>query len=115
MMITCEQIRAGRALVRLEQADLARRAQVSLVTVRRIEAAGGVPRVAPATFDSVRRVLEDAGVEFIPYGVKRRFDAADKATLLRDLQAISQRCADRHRGEDAMTEADLYDGDGLPA
>jgi transcriptional regulator with XRE-family HTH domain len=71
MMITQEQLRAGRALVHLDQAELARRAHVSPVTIRRIEAADGPARVSPTTLESVRRALEEAGVEFIPRGVKR--------------------------------------------
>ena len=99
----------------LEQAELARRAQVSLVTIRRIEAADGGPRVAPATLETVRRVLEETGVEFIPDGVRLRTEAAEQESLFRDLQAISTRSAARLQGQDVMTEADLYDGDGLPA
>jgi hypothetical protein len=102
-------------MLRLEQTELAQRAQVSLVTVRRIEAADGAPRVARATLETVRRVLEDAGVEFIPDGVRRRIDVAGNAALLRDLQAISERSADRQRDQEAMIEAELYNEDGLPA
>jgi transcriptional regulator with XRE-family HTH domain len=60
MKIAPEQIRAARALLRLEQADLARRAHVSVVTVRRLEGAEGSERVTPATFDGVRQALEQA-------------------------------------------------------
>lgn len=99
----------------LEQAELARRAQVSLVTIRRIEAAEGAPRVASATLESVRRVLEESGVEFIPNGVRLRAQGAEQQALFRDLQAISTRSAAQLQGQDVMTEADLYDEDGLPA
>ncbi len=37
MEITPEQIRAARALLRLEQVELAARAHVSVVTIRRLE------------------------------------------------------------------------------
>jgi transcriptional regulator with XRE-family HTH domain len=114
-MITHQQLRAARALIHIEQAELARRAHVSLVTVRRIEAADGGPRVAAATLETVRRVLEESGVEFIPDGVRRRTEGAEQQALLRDLTAISTRSAARLQGRDAMTEADLYDEDGLPA
>ena len=67
----------------LEQAELARRAQVSLVTIRRIEAAEGAPRVASATLESVRRVLEESGVEFIPNGVRLRANSAKAHKLSR--------------------------------
>jgi DNA-binding transcriptional regulator YiaG len=41
MLITPDQIRAARALLRMDQEDLARRANVSVVTVRRLEAPDG--------------------------------------------------------------------------
>ena len=110
-----EQLRAARALLRLDQTELARRAHVSPVTIRRIEAADDVPRVAPTTLESVRRALEEAGAEFIPHGVKRRVDVADRVALFQDLKAISERSASRLQGQDIMTEADLYDETGLPA
>jgi transcriptional regulator with XRE-family HTH domain len=114
MSITQEQLRAGRALLHLDQAELARRAHVSLVTIRRIEA-DGAARVAPSTLENVRRALEEAGVEFVPQGVKRRVNAADKQALFQDLRAISKLSAARLQGQETMTEADLYDEDGLPA
>jgi transcriptional regulator with XRE-family HTH domain len=115
MTITQEQLRAARALLHLEQFELARRARVSPVTIRRIEAADEPPRVAPATLDAVRRVLEEAGVEFIPHGVRRRTKGTEHEAMFRDLQAISMRSAARFQGQDRTTEADLYGDDGLPA
>jgi transcriptional regulator with XRE-family HTH domain len=115
MTITQEQLRAARALLHLDQAELARRAHVSPVTIRRIEAADGPPRVSAATLENVRRALEEAGVEFIPRGVKRRLTEADKEALFNDILAISKRSAARLRGGEQMTEADLYDENGLPA
>jgi transcriptional regulator with XRE-family HTH domain len=115
MIITQEQLRAGRALLHLDQAELARRAHVSVATIRRIEAVEGVSRVAAVTLESVRRALEDAGAEFIPHGVRRRSSVTDKEALFRDLLAIAKRSAARLRGQDTMNEADLYNEDGLPA
>ncbi|PPQ28719.1 helix-turn-helix domain-containing protein [Rhodopila globiformis] len=114
-MTTQGQFRAARSLLHLDQAELARRAEVSLATIRRIETPDGEPRVAPATVDTVRRVLEEAGAEFIPHGVRRRTEGSAQEVLLRDLQAISQRSAARLKGQAVMTEADLYNEDGLPA
>ena len=68
MIITPEQIRAARALVHLDQDELARRANLSVVTIRRLETRQGYERVAPATLDRVRRVLDRAGAEFIEGG-----------------------------------------------
>jgi transcriptional regulator with XRE-family HTH domain len=115
MHITPEQIRAARALLRLEQAELARRAHVSVVTIRRIEGTDG-QRVTPATLDEVRQVLEQAGAEFIPDGVRRRRPVRpDARSLYEDLRAISFRSAARLQGRELLTDADLYDEDGLPA
>jgi transcriptional regulator with XRE-family HTH domain len=116
MHVTPDQIRAARALLRLEQAELARRAQVSVVTIRRLETAEGGERVAGSTVDGVRQVLEQAGAEFIPDGVRRRPPARPDATaVFEELRAISLRSAERLHGQEELTEADLYDEDGLPA
>ncbi len=116
MEITPEQLRAARALLRLEQAELARRAHVSVVTIRRLEGANGGERVAPVTVDGIRQALEQAGAEFIPDGVRRRRVARpDAGTLYEDLRAISLRSAARLQGHGLLTDADLYDEDGLPA
>lgn len=114
MEITSEQFRAARALLRLEQAELARRAQVSVVTIRRLE--GGRGRTAGGTVAGVRRVLEEAGAEFIPDGVRRRAAVRpDARALYADLRALSLRSADRLAGGELLTDADLYDENGLPA
>lgn len=116
MLITPEQIRAARALLRLEQDELARRAGVSVVTIRRVEAVDGVSRVAPATLEGVRHALESAGAEFIDHGVRRRPPARpDADTLFRDLQDLSRESAARLAGQPLLTDADLYDESGLPA
>ena len=115
MIITSEQIRAARALLRLEQDELARRAQVSVATVRRLEAIEGAGRVAPATLDGVRAALEMAGAEFIPDGVRRRPDRPDAAARFRDLQAISLHSAAALAPHEPMLKAELYDEAGLPA
>lgn len=115
MEITPEQIRAARALLRLDQAELAERAHVSVVTIRRLERGQGSERVAPGTLTGVRRVLEQAGAEFIPDGVRRRRAARpDARALYDDLRAISLRSAARLQDRELLTDADLYDEDGLP-
>lgn len=116
MEITPEQIRAARALLRLDQAELAQRAHVSVVTIRRIEGAAGSERVTAITVEGVRQALEQAGAEFIPDGVRRRLVARpDAGSLYDDLRAVSQRSAARLRECELLTDADLYDEDGLPA
>ncbi len=116
MAISPEQIRAARALLRLEQDELARRAHVSVVTIRRLEAAQGSQRVTLATVNEVRHALEQAGAEFIEGGVRKRHAMRrEAAALFEELRAISLRSAERLRGQEQHEEADLYDQNGLPA
>jgi transcriptional regulator with XRE-family HTH domain len=99
MEITPEQIRAARILLRLKQAELAERAHISVATLRRLESGQGDGRVAPSTAAEVRKVLEGAGAEFIPDGVRRRRLARpDASALYEDLRAISLRSAARLQG-----------------
>ena len=115
MIITAEQIRAARALIHLDQEELAREANLSVVTVRRLETPQGYERVAPATLDQVRKALERAGVEFIEGGVRRRHpERPDTRMLFEELRTISLRSAERLRGREQLTESDLYDDQGLP-
>ncbi|MBI0538982.1 XRE family transcriptional regulator [Roseomonas sp. KE2513] len=65
-MLTSDQIRAARALVRWSAEDLARESGVGLSTVRRIEAADGVPSASAKNLASLQRSLETAGVIFVP-------------------------------------------------
>ena len=116
MAVTPGQIRAALALLRIEQEELARQAQVSVATIRRIEAAEGGECVALATLQGVQRVLEQAGAEFIAYGVRRRQPPrGDAADLYLELQAISERSAAQCAGRPPLSEADLYDEEGPPA
>jgi predicted transcriptional regulator len=72
MLITPDQIRAARALLRMDQEELARRANVSVVTVRRVEAPGGLGKVTLGTVGEIPRALEAAGAEFLDRGVRQR-------------------------------------------
>jgi transcriptional regulator with XRE-family HTH domain len=112
-MISAEQIRAARALLRLEQEELARRAGVSISTIRRLEAPSGAELVAGDTAAAVVKTLQEAGVEFIHQGVSLKAKAPDEA-LLRRLRAIAERAATSHVGRDWLSDADLYGDDGLP-
>ena|SRR5271165_1209710 len=116
-MIKPEQIRAARALLRLEQQDLAHRAQISVATVRRLETENGAAAVAPSTLSTVQRVLEAAGAEFIPDGVQRRRPRTpeEKEALIREIMAIAHRSAKLAAANPGFTEDDLYDESGLPA
>lgn len=116
MLITPDQIRAARALLRMDQDELARRANVSVVTVRRLEAPDGCSKVAQSTFDGVRRALEAAGAEFLEGGVKRRgFTPEEIEARYQRIKAIAERAAAEFRDAPPFTEDDLYDENGLPA
>jgi len=58
MVVSPDQIRAARAQLRIEQAELAERAHVSVVTIRRIETLNARERVAAKTVDGIQRALE---------------------------------------------------------
>lgn len=65
--MTPAQARAARALLKLGVRDVAELAKVTPNTVSRIEQDDQGPRGAqPVTVDAIRRVYEEAGVEFIP-------------------------------------------------
>jgi transcriptional regulator with XRE-family HTH domain len=63
-MLTSEQIRGARAMLRIEQADLAMRAGVSLETIKRIERKPGKVSAYAATLEAIQAALEAGGVEF---------------------------------------------------
>ena len=62
--MTPSQCRAARGLVEMSQASLAQSANVGLSTVKNFEAGRSVP--VANNLDAIRRVLEAAGVQFIP-------------------------------------------------
>jgi predicted transcriptional regulator len=78
MLITPDQIRAARALLRLDQATLAHNAGISVVTLRRLEDRDGLAKVASTTVNHVREVLEAAGAEFIDRGVRRKAESTER-------------------------------------
>ena len=63
-MMTSDQIRAARALVRWSARELAEKADLSLPTIQRLEAAEGIPSTSVKTLMSIKAALEKAGVEF---------------------------------------------------
>jgi transcriptional regulator with XRE-family HTH domain len=113
-MITAEQIKAARALLRMEQEELARRSGVSVTTIRRLEAAGGEAAVAEATALEIQNTLQEAGVDFIYDGVRLKPSAAADELLFQRLRAIAERSAARQADLPPFSEADLYDDHGLP-
>jgi proteasome assembly chaperone (PAC2) family protein len=63
--LTSAQIRAARALIRWSAEDLARASAVGVTTIRRAELTEEATSLTAANDRSLRRALEDAGVEFI--------------------------------------------------
>ena len=106
-----EQLRAGRALLGLEQGLLAHNAGVSIATLRRVEA-GTAP---PATVRRVADALGRAGVRFIEHGVQLRDRssalAKDRQRRIDELLALADAIPDI---DPNFNEDSLYGDDGLP-
>ncbi|MGA8498599.1 MAG: helix-turn-helix transcriptional regulator [Xanthobacteraceae bacterium] len=89
LTMTGEQLRAARAMVRWDQEELAQRANVSVKTIKRLEAVSG-PLDARSNF-SIKNALELAGIEFLDADDYRsrgdgvRFHKDRTATLRRKL------------------------------
>ncbi|NMM46568.1 helix-turn-helix transcriptional regulator [Rhodospirillaceae bacterium KN72] len=64
-MIDAAQMKAGRALIGMDQKELAEKSGVSLPTIQRMEKLG-TARSNAGNVASVQRALESAGVVFIP-------------------------------------------------
>jgi transcriptional regulator with XRE-family HTH domain len=64
-MITSAQMRAARALLGVDQRELAEMANLSLPTIQRMEASGGQVRGIIDTLMKVVEALEGAGLELI--------------------------------------------------
>ena len=65
-MITAEQLRAGRSLVKMTQEELATACGVSVPTIKRWEGGSGLLTGSAASVAAGKAHLEAAGVEFIP-------------------------------------------------
>lgn len=97
-MLTSEQVRAARAMLRWEQKDLAQASAVSLPSIQRLETKPGPLAAQARTVAAIRAALEAAGVEFIPEngggaGVRLRKSkpesAADATIPVEDLNAAN--------------------------
>lgn len=64
-MITTEQIRAARAILRITALDLANLSGIGVATIKRLEAGVGIPMAHTRTLEQIERALEQSGVEFI--------------------------------------------------
>lgn len=64
-MITSEQIRAARQLIRITADQLATSSGVGVATIRRFELMTGVPSGNARLLEAIQRALEEGGVEFV--------------------------------------------------
>lgn len=64
-MITSEQIRAARQLLKITATELADKSGVGVATIRRFELMTGVPSGNARSIEAIQKALELAGVEFI--------------------------------------------------
>src|SRR3954464_2100150 len=114
MIITPDQIRAARALLRLDQEEVARRANISLVTLQHLEAPAGLSKLPLGAFDEVQRTMEATGAEFIDRVVRRRKRSCEEIEArMQLLEELSQRSAAILNACPPVGEDDLYDENGL--
>lgn len=85
-MITAAQLRAARALLGMDQRDLAAAAQLSLPTIQRMEASDGVIRGNVDSLMKLVSALERAGIELI--GDNATSTAGGRGVRLRRAQAL---------------------------
>lgn len=64
-LITSEQIRAARALIKWSADDLAEASGVGVATIRRFESVAGVPSGQLRILEMIMKELQNAGVEFV--------------------------------------------------
>jgi transcriptional regulator with XRE-family HTH domain len=65
MTLTAAQIRAARAMLRMEQTELAQRSGVSVETIKRLESTVGPLKAQFDTLKNIRTACELAGVDFL--------------------------------------------------
>ena len=80
-MMTSGQLKAARALLGIDQKQLAALAGVSLPTIQRMEASDGVVRGTVETLTKVIEALGEAGVDLI--GDNARSEAGGRGVRLR--------------------------------
>jgi transcriptional regulator with XRE-family HTH domain len=64
-LITSNQIRAARAMLRWSGKDLAEKTGLGFSTLMRLESLEGVPGTHSKTLESIEKAFEKAGIEFI--------------------------------------------------
>ena len=101
-MITAGQLRAARALLGLDQRRLSEMAGLSVPTIQRMEASGGVIRSNVDSLTKVVTALEKAGVEFISASAVSY--EGGRGVRVKPARATVARSADE-RSADAPTRA----------
>ena len=81
-MITSGQMRAARALLGIDQKELAARAGVSLPTIQRMEASDGTVRGVVDTLTKVVEALNQAGIDLI--GDNAKSEGGGRGVRLRE-------------------------------
>ena len=87
-MITSQQMRAARALLGIDQRQLAALADVSLPTIQRMEASDGQVRSVVDTLVKVINAIEAAGIEII--GENAHSNGAGRGVRLKETVAGRQ-------------------------
>ncbi len=87
-MITSQQMRAARALLGIDQRQLAALSSVSLPTIQRMEASDGQVRSVVDTLVKVISALEAAGIEII--GENAPSSGAGRGVRLRETESGQQ-------------------------
>ena len=64
-MFTSYQLRAARAILRWSLEDLSEKTDIGTTTLKRFESGDGVPNGHLRNFQTIKEVLEKAGIEFI--------------------------------------------------
>jgi transcriptional regulator with XRE-family HTH domain len=63
-LITSDQIRAARALLKWSRSDLSEKSGVGFSGLLRLESADGIPNSHVKTLEALKKAFEEAGVEF---------------------------------------------------
>jgi transcriptional regulator with XRE-family HTH domain len=106
-MITANQLRAARALLDIDQRQMANLAELSVPTIQRMEASDGVIRANVDSLMKLVSALENAGIELINPGIPsasggrgvrlREHVASPKTRNVRQPRPSSSRTMERTR------------------
>jgi transcriptional regulator with XRE-family HTH domain len=87
-MITANQLRAARALLNVDQREIAELADLSVPTIQRMEASEGVIRANVDSLMKLVSALENAGIELINPGASSA--SGGRGVRLREHVAVSK-------------------------